>query len=409
MPAPLGSSADLPRIISVDDHVLEPPDLWTSRLSSARFGDRIPHIERDRAKITFGQGAFNYVRGAEDGLWSDWWVFDDYQAPLMSFAAAVGFEGEDNTPTTFDEVDPGAWIQSHRLAAMDADHLEASLCFPNIFSRFCGQTFLEQKDRDLGLACVQAYNDWTLDDWTSGDGHGRLLPLTLIPLWDVESAVEEVRRCADKGTLAVAFSENPHHLGLPSIHSRYWDPFFDACAQNDLMLCMHIGSSSRLPTTSPDAPGIISSATHFSVSAGSLLDFIFSGVLDRFPRLKLFFAESQAGWMAFVLEQADWLYQRREGMEVGSSLPKKPSEYFHDRIFTSVYNDVVALRNRDAIGMSQICFETDYPHSVTSYPTSTAVASQLIEAAQLSPDDVYKFLRGNAIAGFGLQRVGIQN
>src|SRR5262249_54551911 len=118
----------------------------------------------------------------------------------------------------------------------------------------------------------------------------RLIPLTLIPLWDVDLAVQEVNRCAAKGAIAVCFSENPFQLGLPSLHTGYWDPFFRAASEAGLTVCMHIGSSSNVPTTSPDAPHIVSSLMHFSVTTGSLMDFIFAGILDRFPALRLFYA-----------------------------------------------------------------------------------------------------------------------
>jgi predicted TIM-barrel fold metal-dependent hydrolase len=291
---------------------------------------------------------------------------------------------------------------------MDRDHVEASLCFPNVVPRFCGQTFTEGKDRDLALVCVKAYNDWMLDEWCAGDGYGRLIPLTILPLWDVELAAAEVRRCAAKGTVAVSFSENPYALGLPSIHSGYWDPVFQECADSGVVLSMHIGSSSTIPITSPDAPNIVSSCLHFSLTAGSMMDFIFSGTLDRVPSLRLFFAESQAGWLPYVLEQADYLWKSREGNStMGSTNPSPPSSYVAGRIFASVFNDVTALRDREAIGMNQLCFETDYPHSITSFPNSAEVALKQARSASLSDVETERFLRGNAIDAFGLSRIGI--
>ena len=132
------------------------------------------------------------------------------------------------------------------------NRVEASLSFPT-FPRFCGQTFLEAKDRELAEACVYAYNDWMVEEWC-GDSGGRLVPLIIIPLWDAELAAAEVRRNAARGVRAVCFSEIPPHLGLPSIHSGYWDPFFVACQETQTVVCMHIGSSSKMPATSADAP-----------------------------------------------------------------------------------------------------------------------------------------------------------
>ncbi len=147
----------------------------------------------------------------------------------------------------------GSYDQAARIAAMDANHTEASLCFPS-FPRFCGQTFLEREDKELAKLCVEAYNDWMIDEWCAGDGRRRLIPCTLIPLWDPELAASEVRRCAAKGSFAVAFSENPVPLGLPSIYGPHWDPFFAACNETGTVINMHIGSSSAMARTAPDSP-----------------------------------------------------------------------------------------------------------------------------------------------------------
>ena len=257
----------IPRIISVDDHVVEPPDLWTSRLPS-KYADRCPRVERDSAVFNFEGGVFSYEKGVEEGTPCDWWLYDDLIYPFPKLSAAVGFENLDVEPVTFDEIRPGSWIQSERLADMDANHVDVSICFPNVLPRFCGQTFLEREDKELALLCVKAYNDWMIDEWCAGNGKGRLIPLTLIPLWDPIEAAEEVNRCASKGSFAVAFSENPYHLGLPSIHDKnhFWDPFFSACQETETVVCMHIGSSSKMPSTSPDAPFSVSSTITFASS-----------------------------------------------------------------------------------------------------------------------------------------------
>ena len=145
----------------------------------------------------FEGGVFSYEKGVDGGEPCDWWLYDDLVYPFPKLSAAVGFSELDVTPTTFDEIRPGCWNQSERLADMDANHIEASICFPNTLPRFCGQTFLERDDKELALLCVQAYNDWMIDDWCGGDGKGRLIPLTMVPLWDVELAAAEVRRCAE--------------------------------------------------------------------------------------------------------------------------------------------------------------------------------------------------------------------
>jgi predicted TIM-barrel fold metal-dependent hydrolase len=399
--------AELPLIISVDDHVVEPPDLWTSRLPK-KYLHRGPRVERDSAVFHFEGGNFSYEKGVDGGEPCDWWLYDDLVYPFPKLSAAVGFPELDVTPTTFDEIRPGCWKQPERLADMDANHTEASICFPNTLPRFCGQTFYERADHDLALLCVQAYNDWLIDEWCAGDGKGRLIPLSLLPLWDVDLCVAEIDRVASKGCFAITFPENPYPLGLPSIHDkdRHWDPLFAACQDNGTVVCMHIGSSSKMPTTSPDAPFIVSSTLTFSNAMGSMIDYVFSGTLERFPRLTLAYSEGQVGWMPYVMERADKLWEERSANSFGTALPERPTSYM-TRIYGCIFDDEVGLANRDVIGMDQICFETDYPHADSTFPHSKETAEKICSEAGLNDDETYKFIRGNAIHAFGLERFGI--
>jgi predicted TIM-barrel fold metal-dependent hydrolase len=408
----MAAATEIPRIISVDDHVVEPPDLWTNR-APAKFADRAPRVERDTAVFHFEGGVFSFEKGVEGGEACDWWIYDDLIYPFPKLSAAVGFDTLDVTPTTFDEIRAGGWKQKDRLADMDANHMDASICFPNTLPRFCGQTFYEQVkkggDAELALWCVEAYNDWMIDEWCAGDAKGRLIPLTMVPLWDPELCAAEVRRCADKGSFAIAFTENPHPLGLPSVHdkNRHWDPFFRACEESDTVVCMHIGSSSRMPATSPDAPFIVSSTLTFSNAMGSMLDYIFSGTLERFPTLTIAYSEGQVGWMPYVIERADKLWAERGDNSFGTSLPKAPSSYIPGRIYGCIFDDEIGLANRDVIGMDQICFETDYPHADSTFPRSKEVCTEICTKAGLDDDEIYKLVRGNAITAFGLERFGI--
>ncbi len=404
--------AELPRIISVDDHVVEPPELWQSRLP-ARFRDRGPRIERKKLLRSAGGTGGANMGFIEDpaGQPCDVWLYDDLFYPFMTLSAAVGFPELGFDVTTFDEIRPGTWKQPERLADMDANHVEAAVCFPNVLPRFCGQAFLERDDKELAGLCVKAYNDWIIDEWCAGDGYGRLIPLTLIPLWDPAGAAEEIRRCAAKGSFAITFPENPYPLGLPSIHhpSHHWDPVFSACQETGSTLCMHIGSSSKMPSTSPDAPFIISSTLTFQNAMGSMIDWIISGTLERFPTLKIAYSEGQVGWMPYVMERADKLWEERSDNSFGSGLRNAPSSFVEHRIYGCVFDDPVGLRNRDVIGMDQICFETDYPHADSTFPHSKKVLSDICVQAGLSEEETYKFTRGNAIRAFGLQRFGIES
>jgi predicted TIM-barrel fold metal-dependent hydrolase len=402
--------ADMPRIISVDDHVVEPPDLWQSRLP-ARYLDRAPRVIRMKGRLGGGGTGGRSVgfRVTEDGQWCDVWHYDDLVTPFLMLSAAVGFDEVGFNLTTFDDIRPGAWIQSERLSDMDANHVDAAICFPNTIPRFCGQAFLEREDKELAGLCVQAYNDWMIDEWCGGDAVGKLVPLTMVPLWDPVAAAAEIRRCADKGSHAITFPENPFPLGLPSIHdrSRHWDPVYRACEETETVLCMHIGSSSRMPSTSPDAPFIVSSVLTFQNAMGSLVDYLFSGILDRFPRLVIAYAEGQVGWMPYILERADKLWEERSDNSFGTALPNPPSSYVAGRIYGCLFDDETGLKNRDVVGMSQICFETDYPHADSTFPESKAVLAKIAGEAGLSGPELYALARGNAIRAFGLERFGI--
>ena len=401
--------APIPRIISVDDHVVEPPDLWTARLP-ARHLDRAPRIERDRATFSFLGGRFRSEKGVPDGEWCDWWIYDDLVYPFARISAAVGFEDLRNTPVTFDEIRPGCWKQKERLADMDANHVDVSICFPNVLPRFCGQTFLERSDKELAELCVRAYNDWMIDEWCSGDGYGRLVPLTMVPLWDPCLAAAEVRRCAAKGSHAITFSENPAHLGLPSVHdaARFWDPLFQACEETETVINLHIGSSSKMPSTSEDAPHAIGSVLTFSNAMGSMLDFVLSGVFDRFPNLRIAYSEGQVGWVPFVLERADNIWRARRGAgNYGLDLERPPSEYIPEHVWFCMFDDLTGLHLRDQVGMDQITFEVDYPHADSTFPHTLETATRLVESAGLTEQEIWKLFRGNAIDAYDLGRFGI--
>lgn len=397
---------EIPRIISVDDHVMEPPDLWTSRLPE-KYLDRAPRVERAKATVHWRDGHFHYERVENEGDWCDWWVYDDYSFALPKVMHGAGIKHVDNVPTTYDDMAPAVWVQEERLASMATDHVDASICFPNTLPRFAGQAFSEREDKDLAMACIRAYNDWAMDDWGGGAGRGRLIPAAVIPFWDMDLASAEVRRCADNGCHVISFPENPYPLGFPSIHSGYWDPLFETCAEVETMVCLHIGSSSRMPSTSPDAPFIISSTLTFGNAMGSILDFIFSGTLERIPGLKLAYSEGQVGWMPYLFERADKLWHERGANSFGSYLSSPPTSFIPGRIFGCIFDDETGLRNRDKIGMDQICFETDYPHADSTFPHTKETVTKLVANAGLSADETYKLLRGNAIRAFGLDRYGI--
>ncbi len=387
---------DFPRIVSVDDHVIEPAHVWQDRLPD-KYKDVGPRVVQRKGNMTFVGGVFSYEPD-DDGALGDWWVYEDKQVPQTRLSAAVGFPRDEVkvVPITYEEMRPGCYEPKARVEDMEVNHVEASLCFPS-FPRFCGQTFMEASDRDLALLCVQAYNDWMVEEWCGGSD-GRLIPLVIIPLWDASLAADEVRRNADRGVHAVCFSEIPPYLGLPSVHDKdgYWEPFVAACEETATVICMHIGSSSKMPSTSPDAPPAVGSTLTFNNAMASLSDWLFSGLLVEHPDVRLAYSEGQIGWIPYILERADKVWEDNRGWGgVADKVPEKPSTYYYRQIYGCFFDDEVGLANLERVGVDNITFETDYPHSDSTWPHTKEVGLKLM--GHLPADTIRKIVRGNAI------------
>ena len=337
-------------LISVDDHIVEPPDLFEGHLP-AKWRDIAPRIER-----------------TDDGR--DVWIFDGIKVYQIGNNAVAGRPNHRYglEPTSFDEMRPGCFDVDRRVLDMSANGIMSSLCFPS-FPNFCGQLFARAADKDAALAVVRAYNDWHIDDWC-GAYPDRFIPLSLPPLWDPELMAQEVRRVARKGCHAVTFSENPAKLGYPSWHSEHWDPFFRACDEEGTVLCLHIGSSSQLVLTADDAPVAVQISLQALNIVQAAADLVFSRVGREFPNIKLALSEGGIGWVPYYLERADYTYRtHREwtGIDLGDRLP---SDFFRDHVLTCFISDAVGLEMRHHIGVEHIAWECDYPHADSTWPTS---------------------------------------
>jgi predicted TIM-barrel fold metal-dependent hydrolase len=337
-------------LISVDDHVVEPPDMFEGRLP-AQYADLAPIVTQ-----------------RDDG--TEIWRFDGREATNIGLNAVSGRPPEEYglEPTSFAEIRPGCYDIHRRIEDMDANGVLVSLCFPSV-PNLCGQFFSRSSDSDMALAVLQAYNDWHIDEWC-GTYPGRMIPLAIPPIWDPEAMAAEVRRVAAKGCHAVSFSENPSKLKLPSFHSDAWDPFWTACADEGTIVCLHIGSSSSLAVTAPDAPIDVLLALQPVNILQAAADLLWSPVLRRFPDLRVCLSEGGIGWIPYFLERMDWTYKRQHqwtGQDFGDLLP---SELFRQRIVTCFIDDAVGVGLRHQVGIDQICWEADYPHSDSTWPIS---------------------------------------
>jgi predicted TIM-barrel fold metal-dependent hydrolase len=392
--------AKIPPIIDLDAHVVEPPDVWSARLPSA-YAEAGLHIEMLPTAVPKLVGAGYVESPGTDGPLVPWWCYEDQRITIKRTIAAAGFPADEVElkAVTYDEMRPGCWQPAARVADMDVNGVDRQLCFPNL-PRFCGQLFLWGKDRELAHLSVQAYNDWMVEEWC-GTVPGRLIPLCLIPLWDVDLAVAEVRRNAARGVRAVAFSELPTYLDLPSIYTGTWDPLFAACQETGTVIAMHIGSGTKTPKASPDAPDAVGATILFGNSVASLTDFMYSGVLHRFPDLKLLYAEAQIGWIPYVLERADDVWETHRGWS-GSQMhcPEPPSTYYRRQVTSCFFKDDVGVALLDQVGVDNVVFETDYPHQDGTWPYSReAAASQF---GHLDQESIDKIARGNALRLLGL-------
>ncbi len=365
-------------LVSVDDHVVEPPDLFERHLPD-RWRDVAPRVER-RA----------------DG--SDVWVYDGNEIPNIGLNAVAGRPPEEYgmEPTSFDELRRGCYDVSDRVRDMDANGVLGSMCFPS-FPNLCGQLFSRSSDLDVGLAVLNAYNDWHIDEWC-GSAPGRFIPLMIPPIWDPELMAAEVRRCAAKGCHAVSFSENPSKLKLPSFHDDHWDPFWQACVDEDTIVCLHIGSSSKLVITAPDAPVDVLITLQPINIVQAAADLIWSPVLRKFPDLRIALSEGGIGWIPYFCDRIDWIYTRHHawtGQDFGGRLP---SEVFLERMVLCFIDDPSGVANLDRMRVDGICWEADYPHSDSTWPISPETLWPSIDG--LSDDVIDRITHLNAMRHF---------
>ena len=389
----------IPKIISADDHVIEPAHVWQDRMPS-KHKELAPKIViAPQGEMTLNDGVWLETPGTGDKM-AAWWHFENKRYQIKQMVACPGIPPEEVTMegVTYDDIAPGCYDPIARLTDMDINHVEASLCFPN-YPRFCGQLFSEADDLELGLLCVQAYNDWMIDEWCGSSG-GRLIPLCIVPLWDAELAAKEIYRVAEKGCRAVAWSELPAWLGRPGLHGDFWDPFLKACEETQTVICMHIGSGTKTVQTSPEAPTVVTANLIVCNSAASMIDWIFSGKFEQFPNLKLLYAESQIGWIPYFIERADDTWRTHQWAQGEKRIPKPPSHYYKKHVYSCFFKDTVGIDLLDRIGEDNVLFETDYPHQDGTFPNTLAIAEELF--GHLEQETIDKIARNNAIKLFGL-------
>ncbi len=363
------------RFISVDDHVQETPDLWTSRLSKSRWGDRIPHLERD------------------DGV--ERWVMDG-QLLLDGRVARAGalMLNRSRDPSRWEDVPPAAYVPAERLKAMDAAGVDYSVLYPTV-AGLAGEAFGRLHDPELERSCVEAYNNWLVEEWAAVSD--RFIPQCIVPIWPPEATVREIRRAVAMGHRGVVFPSVPMDLRqVPHISGPEYDVVWATCEELGVPLCFHAGASPGLQYQ--PRPGLASAmadaldAVTRPVSSVFVIGHIsFSGLLLRHPGLRVILAESALGWGVLYMEKADHEFRQdglaREGYEL------KPSEMFHRQCyFTSWFDEVAPFIPH--VGVDKILWSTNFPLATSTWPRTRDTINRCFEG--VSTEDREQVLWNNA-------------
>jgi uncharacterized protein len=357
----LAEEVDAYRVIDTDTHVIEPYDLWTSRLSVQKWGDKVPHVQWDEA------------------LQEDAWYFGDTRVGAGAGAAQAGWaQFPPNHPPSLDVVDPATWDPHARLKKMDEFGIWAHVLYPNVAGFGAGKV-LALGDRELMLACVQAYNDF-LAEYASADPR-RYVPIMALPMWDMELCRAEIKRSADRGHKGVIMTGEPNHWGLPHIADPQWDPLWTAAQDAGLSINFHIGSGDMsIFDMAYEPAGLHANYAGFGVQFGManvrvIANLITGGVCHRFPDLKFVSVESGIGWIPFALEHLDWQWKNCGVPEEHPEYDLLPSEYFRRQMYGSFWFEQASMRSAvEQLGADCILYETDFPHPTSMAPGPATAA-----------------------------------
>jgi predicted TIM-barrel fold metal-dependent hydrolase len=336
-------------LVSVDDHFIEPPTLF-DRHTPAKFKGKMPKLVRQ-----------------QDG--SDAWVLEGRLIRNFGLNAVVGRRPEElgMEPTALEQLRKGCYDVHARVGDMDANGTLASLNFPT-FVGMAAQNLEKMQDKELASVITVAWNDWHIDEWC-GAHPGRFIPLAIVPTWDPVAAAAEVRRVARKGCHAISFPPNPNITGLPNIHSETWEPLWQACADENVVICLHISDASAA-APSEDTP-IDAYIANMPVSLYTTAsDLTYSAILRKFPNIRFALSEGGTGWIPHFLERIDYVHRQHGAWTRQQFNGKLPSEVFREHVYVCFILDRAGIKARHDIGIDNITWECDYPHADCIWPKS---------------------------------------
>lgn len=376
------------RVISTDDHLQEAPDTWTNRMSSAKWGDKLPQIRKNDT-------------GTES-----WFIYGEKKKGMRGVASVNGaMPDRTKDPQRWSEVPAISYVPAQRIKAMQQDGVDVHTFFGNI-AGIAGNTFSDPRyPDDYRLEAIQAFNNYQIDEWAI-PYPGRFITLAILPMWDVQKAVAELVRMDKRGVKGCSFAF-PQMFGLPHIADPHWDPLWATAQAADLSVNFHIGSGRDM--------GIQQSVWSGHTSMGNLAErsvkaissntevmstLLFSGIMERFPRLKIVSSESGLGWVPYLLEVADHQWERQKLWQDSRPFPIKPSDYFHRQCYVNFWFEVIGIKLREYIGIDNILWESDFPHPTCTWPTSQAYIERGL--AEVPEAERRKVLVENAVRVFHL-------
>jgi predicted TIM-barrel fold metal-dependent hydrolase len=358
-------------IISVDDHVLEPPDIFEARVPR-NLKARVP-----------------YVRQSEDGV--PQWIIEGDRLDITVTNGASGLPRNlwgGGKAFRYEEFRDGVWNSKKRLGDMDLAGIWASVCFPSLIFGFAGRVFSQLEDREAGFAALRAYNDWMIEEWCAASPD-RYVRTQLPWLRDPQVAAEEIRRNAVRGFQAVSFSENPEVLGFGSLHDSTWDPFFLACQETSTVINLHVGSSGELIQPSKDSPHESMSALFPLSGVIAAVNWVHARIPIRFPDIKICLSEAGVTWVPMVAERLQRSYRGLEVTKIWKPEDPQPEELLHRNFWFCSIEDPVAFSLLDVIDPKHLMVECDYPHTDSTWPeTQSVIRREMLDLPAETVKDV---------------------
>jgi len=389
---PLETTTSDLAIIDVDAHITESHDLWTSRAPAAYRG-RMPKVAEVDGKRA-------------------WFVDGDVQFSMGTPSSVIRLDGTKSRGVEFfnwgiEDAHAACYDMRERLKLLDRFGLYAQILYPNV-AGFGSQNFMKIEDDGLRLACAQVYNDAMAE--VQADSGGRLLPMMLMPWWNIKQSVAEVERAVQMGLRGIVMCSDPDSVGLPDLADDAWTPFWEVCNDTELPVNFHIGASetafNMFGRASWDSMGMrrslaLGSGSLFMENSRVIGNLLFSGVLERFPKIKVVSVESGIGWIPFMLEALDYEWHET-GSQAEMDLPMPPSEYFRRQIYGCFWFEKNAPKTLvEAIGEDNLLFETDYPHPTCLYPDVQEYIAEI--SAGWSETTRRKILQDNAAALYKIE------